>query len=150
MSANVNFGQNSRFKIGWIMLLVSAALMTLNHLGLIFFLDDPTLFAGFAAFNLYAFLVILIPFRRGENGPGIPPDSTIDRLPSIHCRQRQHCDILLWSPPCACWVTALAGLFSPNILWLAIQMFDVALVGGRRELSCQSNKTRPSFATTLN
>ena len=66
MSANVSFGQNSRFKIGWIILLVSAALMTLNHLGLIFFLDDPTLFAGFAAFNLYAFLVILIPFRRGE------------------------------------------------------------------------------------
>jgi hypothetical protein len=66
MSANVNVGQNSHFKIGWIILLVSAALMTLNHLGLIFFLHDPTLFTGFAAFNLYAFLVILIPFRQGE------------------------------------------------------------------------------------
>jgi hypothetical protein len=73
MSANVNVGQNSRFKIGWIILLVSAALMTLNHLGLIFILHDPTLFTGFAAFNLYAFLVILIPFRRGGNGPGMPP-----------------------------------------------------------------------------
>ena len=66
MSANVSFGQNSRFKTGWIIALVSAALMTLNHLSLIFFLDDPILFEGFAAFNLYAFLVIYIPFRRGE------------------------------------------------------------------------------------
>jgi len=66
MSANVSFGQNSRFKIGWNFLLVSAVLMTLSHLGVIFFLDNPTLFEGFAAFNLYAFLVIYIPFRRGE------------------------------------------------------------------------------------
>jgi len=66
MSATVQFGQNSRFKMGWIALLASAVLMTLNHLGLIFFLHDPTLFVGFTAFNLYAFLVILIPFRRGE------------------------------------------------------------------------------------
>ena len=66
MSAKVNFGQNSRFKIGWIILLVAATLMTLNHLSLIFILKEPTLFAGFAAFNLYAFLVIYIPFRRGE------------------------------------------------------------------------------------
>ncbi|MBI3362566.1 MAG: hypothetical protein HY023_15810 [Chloroflexi bacterium] len=66
MSASTILAQNSRFKIGWIILLVSAALMTLNHLGLIFFLGNPTLFAGFAAFNLYAFMVILIPFRRGE------------------------------------------------------------------------------------
>lgn len=66
MSAKVNFGQNSRFKMGWMLLLVSAALMTLNHLGLIFFLHNPTLFEGFAAFNLYALLVIYIPFRRGE------------------------------------------------------------------------------------
>jgi hypothetical protein len=66
MTTNVNVGQNSRFKIGWIALLVSAGLMTLNHLMLMFILHDPTLFAGFAAFNLYAFLVILIPFRGGE------------------------------------------------------------------------------------
>jgi hypothetical protein len=56
----------SRFKVGWIILLIVAALMTLMHFGLIFFLDEPTLFTGFAAFNLYAFLIIYIPFRRGE------------------------------------------------------------------------------------
>jgi hypothetical protein len=66
MSGNVNFGGNSRFKVGWIILLVAATLMTLNHLSLMFILKEPTLFAGFAVFNLYAFVVIYIPFRRGE------------------------------------------------------------------------------------
>ena len=66
MSADTNLTRNVRFKSGWIILLVSAALMALNHFSLIFFLDEPVLFAGFAAFNLYAFLVIYIPFRRGE------------------------------------------------------------------------------------
>jgi hypothetical protein len=56
---------NTRLKIGWIILLVSAALMTLMHLSLIFILKDPVLFFGFAIFNLYAFLVLLIPFRQG-------------------------------------------------------------------------------------
>ena len=65
-SATVNVGQNAVFKIGWIVLLVSAALMTLNHFGLVFFLDDPILFTGWGAFNLYALLVIAIPFRRLE------------------------------------------------------------------------------------
>lgn len=66
MSATINFGQNSRFKIGGLILLVSAGLMTLNHSVLIFALDEPTLFTGFAAFTLYAFLVLYIPFRREE------------------------------------------------------------------------------------
>ena len=66
MSAVTNLTRNFRFKSGWIILIVSAALMALNHLSLIFFLDEPVLFSGFAAFNLYAFLVIYIPFRRGE------------------------------------------------------------------------------------
>jgi hypothetical protein len=66
MSATVNVGHNTRFKIGRIILLVSAALMTLNHFGLIFALDEPVLFTGFAAFNLYAMVVIAIPFRRLE------------------------------------------------------------------------------------
>jgi len=66
MSADINLTRNFRFKSGWIILLVLAALMALNHFGLIFFLDEPVLFTGFAAFNLYAFLVIYIPFRRGE------------------------------------------------------------------------------------
>jgi hypothetical protein len=46
--------------------LISAALMTLMRFGLIFILDEPTLFTGFAAFNLYAFILIYIPFRRCE------------------------------------------------------------------------------------
>jgi hypothetical protein len=40
--------------------------MTLNHVGLMFALDEPVLFMGFAAFNLYALVVIAIPFRRYE------------------------------------------------------------------------------------
>jgi hypothetical protein len=67
MSANVSFAQNSRFKMGWIILLVIAALMTLGHFGLIFFfMDERVLFAGLASSNLYAFLVIYLLFRRGE------------------------------------------------------------------------------------
>ena len=66
MSADTNLTRNFRFKSGWIILLVSATLMALGHFSMIFFLDEPVLFAGFAAFNLYAFLVIYIPFRRGE------------------------------------------------------------------------------------
>jgi hypothetical protein len=66
MSANIKVSQNSRFKIGWIILLVSAALMTLGHLSMIFFLKEPNLFIGFSAFTLYSFVVILIPFRRVE------------------------------------------------------------------------------------
>jgi len=66
MSAHVNFAQNARFKVGWIILLIIAALMTLSHFSLIFILDEPNLFTGFAAFNFYSFVVILIPFRRVE------------------------------------------------------------------------------------
>ena len=66
MSVSTIPAQKIRFKIGWISLLGSAALMALTHIALIFFLDEPTLFVGFAFFNLYAFLVIWIPFRRGE------------------------------------------------------------------------------------
>ena len=58
--------QNSRFKIGWIILLVIAALMTLMHFILMLTLDDPILFLGYTTFNLYAFLVVYIPVRRGE------------------------------------------------------------------------------------
>jgi hypothetical protein len=58
--------QNSRFKVGWLLLLVIDVLMTLSHFTLIFVLDEPNLFVGFTLFNLYALLVLLIPFRRGE------------------------------------------------------------------------------------
>lgn len=67
MSEFVIPAQNTRFKIGWIILLVSAALFTLGHVSLIFaFANEQTLFIGLTAFNLYAFLVILIPFREGK------------------------------------------------------------------------------------
>ena len=67
MSANVSFAQNSRFKIGWIILLTIAALMTLGHFSLIFiFMDERVMFAGLAASNLYAFIAIYTAFRRGE------------------------------------------------------------------------------------
>jgi hypothetical protein len=56
----------AQFKFSWIALLLSAALMTLMHFSLIFILDEPVLFTGFTFFNLYALIVILIPFRRGE------------------------------------------------------------------------------------
>ncbi len=84
-----------RFRIGWIVLLIVAGLMTLMHFALIFVIrDEATLFAVGAAFNLYALLVVWIPFRRGErwawfttwilpitcafaaavaNDPGVPP-----------------------------------------------------------------------------
>jgi hypothetical protein len=66
MLAKTTLTQNSRFKVGWILLLVLDVLMTVNHFTLIFFLDEPNLFIGFTLFNLYALLVIWIPFRQGE------------------------------------------------------------------------------------
>jgi hypothetical protein len=66
MPANTIPAPTVRFKIGWIALLVVAALTTLGHTVMIFALDEPNLFTGFAAFNLYSLAVILIPFRRLE------------------------------------------------------------------------------------
>lgn len=62
----LNVGQSRSFKAGWILLLLSAALMALNHFVLTFVLREPVLFLGWTAFNLYALLVIAIPFRRLE------------------------------------------------------------------------------------
>src|SRR5262249_23155412 len=59
--------RNATFTIGWIMLLVIATLATLNHLLLIFTQqDERLLFLGWAAFNIYATLVLAISFRRRE------------------------------------------------------------------------------------
>lgn len=66
MSVQTFSTKNARFKAGWILLLIITGLMALMHLGLIFWEDEPVLFIGYAAFNLYALLVIAIPFRRGE------------------------------------------------------------------------------------
>jgi hypothetical protein len=66
MLSKTALAQTPRFKIGWIILLAIGALMTVSHFMLIFFLDEPNLFIGFTLFNLYALLVILIPFQRRE------------------------------------------------------------------------------------
>lgn len=59
--------QDTRFKAGWITLLVIAGLMAFSHFGLMFVMQGETsLFAGYAAFNLYSLVILLIPFRRGE------------------------------------------------------------------------------------
>jgi hypothetical protein len=65
-TANVNVGHSLLFRTGWVILILAAALMTLNHLVLIFFLNDPVLFIGWGIFNVYALLVIAIPFRHLE------------------------------------------------------------------------------------
>jgi hypothetical protein len=65
-SSTVNAGQSVLFKIGWVILLVAAALMTVNHLGLIFVLNDPILFLGWGLFTLYALVVIAVPYRHLE------------------------------------------------------------------------------------
>jgi hypothetical protein len=54
------------FKSGWIILLISAALMALGHFSMIFIFDEPVLFTDFTAFNILAFLILYFPFRRGE------------------------------------------------------------------------------------
>ena len=66
MVATRRLVQGNLFKAGWILLLVVSALMTLNHLILIFALNQPSLFIGWTAFNLYALLVLWFPFRQGE------------------------------------------------------------------------------------
>lgn len=66
MITNNTFIENRRFKIGWGILVILTALMTMNHFALIFFMDDPVLFIGYTAFNLYGLITILIPFRKGE------------------------------------------------------------------------------------
>jgi hypothetical protein len=66
MAATVDVGHTPRFQIGRIILLVAAGLMTLNHLSLMFIIGNPVLFMGYAIFNLYALIVIAIPFHRCE------------------------------------------------------------------------------------
>jgi hypothetical protein len=66
MSITATVSHNARFKTGRIILLVAAALMTLNHAALMFVLDEPVMFLGYTAFTLYALVVIAIPFRRCE------------------------------------------------------------------------------------
>jgi hypothetical protein len=66
VSATLTPAQSRVFNTGWIVLLLSAALMTLNHLVLTFVRSETALFLGWTAFNLYALLVVAVPFRRLE------------------------------------------------------------------------------------
>lgn len=67
MSTQTTATRSTLFKIGWITLLVLSALATLNHIVLAFVMpDEVTLFVGWAGFNLYSTVVLLIPFRRRE------------------------------------------------------------------------------------
>ncbi|MCC6453321.1 MAG: hypothetical protein IT328_00110 [Caldilineaceae bacterium] len=66
MAVLVNGIQDNRFKIGWMLLLIAAGLMAINHIMMIFVLDESTLFIGYAVFNAYSLAVLYIPFRRGE------------------------------------------------------------------------------------
>jgi hypothetical protein len=77
--------QSTGYKIGWWMLFVLAILMTLNHLVMMFVLPaEFVLFAGWTGFNLYALLVLHIPFRKGEkwawNATWILPIVTLSPL----------------------------------------------------------------------
>ena len=59
--------RNPMFTVGWVILVVAAGLMTLNHLLLAVF--DPaevTLFLGWTLFCVYALVVIAIPLRRRQ------------------------------------------------------------------------------------
>jgi hypothetical protein len=58
--------RNNTFTIGWIVLLVIAALATLNHIMLPVYGDPVTFALGWTGYSLYATVVIAIPFRRGE------------------------------------------------------------------------------------
>ena len=53
-------------KIGWFSLLISTGLMAVGHFFMIFIFDEPVLFTNFTAFQLLAFFVLYIPFRRQE------------------------------------------------------------------------------------
>jgi hypothetical protein len=65
MVTSGRLAQGAFYKTGWILALVVSVLMTLNHLVLIFVLNQPTLFVGWTAFNVYACLVLWFPFRQG-------------------------------------------------------------------------------------
>ena len=67
MSTQTNTTESAAFNIGWIVLLILSALTTLWLIILMFTIVDDALFLmSWAAFSLYATLILYIPFRRGE------------------------------------------------------------------------------------
>jgi hypothetical protein len=66
METNATTDRSTTFRIGWLILLILSGLAAINHIVLTFVLDEPVLFIGWAAYNLYAIAVLYFPFRRGE------------------------------------------------------------------------------------
>ena len=66
MSTNHIPIHNLRFKIGWIPMLVISGLMALSYTILFFVDNESAMFMSYTAISLYAFLVLLIPFREGR------------------------------------------------------------------------------------
>lgn len=60
--------RSTGFKVGWWILTVVAALSLIGHASapISFGGGEELLFIGFAAMNLYALVVLVIPYRRGE------------------------------------------------------------------------------------
>lgn len=57
-------------RVGWVVLVVTAALGVVNHAAGVFVIaeedPEPLMFAAFTATNAYALAVLLVPFRRHE------------------------------------------------------------------------------------
>ncbi|MDX1613351.1 MAG: hypothetical protein R3300_03515 [Candidatus Promineifilaceae bacterium] len=59
--------ESSGFKIGWGVLLFLAVSNVLGHIGLLIFEPEPTsIFVAWAALNLLATTILLIPYKRHE------------------------------------------------------------------------------------
>lgn len=65
MSTSPTANRTALFKVGWITLLVLSVIFIVWHIALTFMDSDPLLIA-WVAFPLYAAVIFLIPFRRGE------------------------------------------------------------------------------------
>ena len=67
MSTQTNSTDSTTFTIGWIVLLILSALVTLWLMLLMFtIVEDAPFLMSWAAFSLYATLILFIPFRGGE------------------------------------------------------------------------------------
>lgn len=67
MSTQANATHTDIFTIGWIVLLFISALTTVWLIILMFtIVEDAPILMSWAAFSLYATLILSIPFRRGE------------------------------------------------------------------------------------
>lgn len=106
MTANSSLAQNNRFKVGWFIALILSAVMTLNHLVLMFAVKELELFVGWAAFNLYATLVLWFPFRRGEKWAWFSSWILVIGLGSA----------IFFNPQIGVWYLGVAGVIALGLL----------------------------------